>query len=207
MAGGGEGGTGDVAQREFACDRLEVWLLRTPDALHLGSPQIVGDEHEHQSGGLDLWHQLLGAQHGLVEPVAAHAGIDRAATDQWLQQRRPGLAVAHLVAMGVGIAHRQYGRFGQHRAGRRGRETVTVGIVGDALGAEARPQHEAQLAVALQPSGAGAQRRLSFLEDDVRPVEQRGRSAPQPAAQFEQEQPDQQRAEDQRRAAQHLSCP
>ena len=207
MAGGGRGRHGDVAQREFACDGLEVWLLRTPDALHLGSPQIVGDEDQDQRGGLDFRHQLLGAQHDLVEPVAAHAGIDRAAADQRLQQRRPGLAVAHLVAMGVGITDREHRRFGQHRAGRGGREAMAVEIVGDALGAEARPQHEAQLAVALQPSGAGAQCRLAFLEDDVGPVEQRGRSAPQPAAQFEQEQPDQQRAEDQRRPAEHVSSP
>ena len=71
--------------------------------------------------------RLLGAQDDLVEAIAADAGIDRPSMRQRLQQRGPGLFVADLVAMGIGIAHDQDRRLGQRDARRPRHLGVAVG--------------------------------------------------------------------------------
>ena len=78
------------------------------------------------TAGLYLGRQLLGAQHDLVEAVAAHAGVQHAPAGQPLQLRRPGLPVIDLVAVGEGIAHRQDRRARDLLAGRARRPSASM---------------------------------------------------------------------------------
>jgi hypothetical protein len=73
--------------------------------VHLGAADVVGDEADDDGRRLVSGRELLGAQHRLVEAIAAHAAIEHAPSGQELELGRPGLPVVDLGAEGEGIAH------------------------------------------------------------------------------------------------------
>ena len=143
LPGSARGGTGTPRKAELAVLDHEVGLVGAPQAAHLGAPDVVGDEADDDHRRLEPGRQLLGAQHDLVEAVAAHARVQHAPPGQKLQLRRPGLPVIDLVAVGEGIAHRQ---------DRRARDLLTgppqpVGLDGRAGRGIAGARHMPQLGI------------------------------------------------------------
>jgi hypothetical protein len=76
---------------------------------------VVGDQADDHQGRPVQGRQPFGSQDDLVQTVAADAAIQDGAAGQPLQLRGSGVEVADVLAVGEGIADRQYGRIGRRR--------------------------------------------------------------------------------------------
>jgi hypothetical protein len=85
---------------------------------------VVGDQADDHKGRPVQGRQPFGSQDDLVQTVAADAAIQDGAAGQPLQLRGSGVEVADVLAVGEGIADRQYGRIGRRRLHARKPESI-----------------------------------------------------------------------------------
>ena len=157
-----------AAQHELVLVELEPRLVGAPQAAHLGAADVVGDEADDDGRRLVARRQLLGAQHGLVEAVTAHAAIEHAPAGEKLELGGPGLGVVDLVAEGEGIAHRQDRRVGGVLAG----VAQAVGIDGEAGRRVAGARHVAHLVVMDVAAAVLPRQHRARIEHEVGPGEE-----------------------------------
>ena len=192
-----------VAQGEPVALGVEVGFVGAPQAPHLGAADVIGDEG-HDDGARPVERrQRLGAQHDLVETVTAHAAVQDPPAGDPLQVGGPALAVAHFLAEGEGIAHREDRRLVAR--GRRTGRAQPVAVDRDAGGGIAGARPVAQPLVVHRAAIVGLGQHLARVEHVVRPGEQPGpgRGA---HAQLDQAEADRDRDEDQDGAAEKLGA-
>ncbi|MBI3196378.1 MAG: hypothetical protein HYZ40_02480 [Rhodospirillales bacterium] len=183
--GRGAGRHRHVARHQRLPVDFVVGLVGAPQAAHLGAADVVGDEADHDRAGPVERRQRLGAQHDLVEAVAAHAGIEHAPPCDLLQLGRPGFGIGHLLAEGEGIAHGEDRRLAGPSLAR---STKAVGIDRDARGGVGGARHMAEAGIVDMAAGVAFGMDRAGVAHEVGPIEQidPGR---RPQAQFEQDQP------------------